>query len=1227
MTLAAPIALLLAASGGAPRETALQREADSIAGRLPDAPDPLAAAQDLLRIEELLPDLGSVATPLRAVDEAAERWRASRGEGAGEVVALAERVGLLLELARGRPVRAADRERRLGLATSWAVRSEEWTPGGTCLPAEPPAPFGDGRGWRLLPDITRAGRLDLDALLSDRRTVAALGAVELDLARSADVAFYYGASGPSALAVDGAWIAADAASHPARDGQLRVPLRLSSGAHLVELRVCRANRPIAASLRIAAASGAPLAGASLSLPGPQVAHLAPGAARAPVVPERGGLLLAAARAEGARGMPARAALVEALAPDDMAASPPAEVRRQACEAEKANAAPAAELVTCWLRLARDEELARRSIERQEALAAARAEGLATESLALAEGREALDLGYPERALRAALRAGKLAPDDDRPLLVKAEALEALGLSGMAARVEIDASHRFPWSPDAEMAGAYRLERLGRRGEAIEKLQLLLGLRPDMLGARESLVRLLQEREDEAGVLEQLAAEHALVPASARPLIERAELLLANPRGGNAGLARRAQAQEDLRAAMLLAPDNADILGDVARAELQAGEARRGREALRRALALRPQAQGLRALAAVLSERGDDFASPWLADLSEAARRDPPTPGEDAAVLSDVTAIRVYPSGLASRIHQTIVRVQTDRGVEAARVTPIEYDPDRQEVHVESARLLRPDGVVSSTYEESTRSLSEPWYDLYYDHRELDVSFSDLSPGDVLEVTWRVDDIARENLLADEFGDLTFLADTVDRDRFAYVVEMPAGRPLFANSPDVPDLSASVEPRADGGRTYVWRCGKVEKIQSEPQMPGWADVAPYLHVSTERTWAAVGDLYWTLLRDPLAPTDRIQTVARSLMAAAGASLAARVQAAYDYVVSQTRYVGLEFGIHGYQPYPAADVLARGFGDCKDKATLLHSLLAAMGIDSRLTLLRTRRLGRIGGFPASLAVFDHAILYVPALDRFLDGTARFFGSEELPAEDQGASALVIEPGGKSRLVTTPFTSADRSGTHSDVAVRIAADGSALLLGKARIEGIQAADYRRSYQSELGRRAIFEQGWSRLYPGLTVQKVSFASLGTLEQPVTVNFELAVPHLAVPGGTGWSFDPFGSGPSYVETYAPLSRRQFPVALPPPAVTWFSYRCEPPPGTRFGPVPPDVALDAPFGRLRLGYKLELGPAGTALVVAGELVLATAWVAPAQYEAFRRFLAATDRAFERPVTILGLEKR
>src|SRR2546428_14188714 len=94
--------------------------------------------------------------------------------------------------------------------------------------------------------------------------------------------------------------------------------------------------------------------------------------------------------------------------------------------------------------------------------------------------------------------------------------------------------------------------------------------------------------------------------------------------------------------------------------------------------------------------------------------------------------------------------------------------------------------------------------------------------------------------------------------------------------------------------------------------------------------------------------------------------ARIRAVYDYVVSRTRYVALEFGIHSFKPYPVETVLTRRFGDCKDKASLMHAMVERLGIDSQLELLLPSTMGDLTAAPAALDVVEHDILYVAKCD---------------------------------------------------------------------------------------------------------------------------------------------------------------------------------------------------------------------------------------------------------------------
>ncbi len=125
-----------------------------------------------------------------------------------------------------------------------------------------------------------------------------------------------------------------------------------------------------------------------------------------------------------------------------------------------------------------------------------------------------------------------------------------------------------------------------------------------------------------------------------------------------------------------------------------------------------------------------------------------------------------------------------------------------------------------------------------------------------------------------------------------------------------------------------------------------------------------------------------------------------------------------------------MLARRFGDCKDKAALMIALLREVGVPAELVLVRTRRGGHLDTEPASLAIFDHAIVYVPKLDRYLDGTAEFSGLTELPAQDQGVVVLRVGPRGSVLTQTPVLPSSDN---HVERRWQVALEAS----GDARVD----------------------------------------------------------------------------------------------------------------------------------------------------------------------------------------------
>jgi hypothetical protein len=106
-----------------------------------------------------------------------------------------------------------------------------------------------------------------------------------------------------------------------------------------------------------------------------------------------------------------------------------------------------------------------------------------------------------------------------------------------------------------------------------------------------------------------------------------------------------------------------------------------------------------------------------------------------------------------------------------------------------------------------------------------------------------------------------------------------------------------------------------------------------------------------------------------------------------------YVGLDFGIGRYQPHQADDVLSNEYGDCKDKHTLLATLLKASGIEAWPVLISSSR--PLDPDIPSPAQFDHLITIVPLQGKlvWMDSTAEIAPVGVLFASLRDKQALAV------------------------------------------------------------------------------------------------------------------------------------------------------------------------------------------------------------------------------------------
>ena len=1239
------------ASGPSPFDEELAERHQALT-RLAGKPEAVTALVDVLDLWDLVDDRTRLVAFLDEARGDARQHPAVRARATYLRALVHDRQG---ERARGDELR-----RELGFIGSWMVLGPFGNEGKSghaqALPPESEAAvdprqeyLGKERPvrWRAFPErLASRGLVALDAGLRPAENVVGYATTWVEVARDQDVALHTGSAGAIKVWVNGREVLSREVYRPARFDQDVAGAHLHAGWNRILVKVCAAEAGWAFLLRLSTPNGRSLRSLR-SLPsqdgfrGSSTPH--------PVTLERGRPapvrvvdLEAELRraAQGGDAMTLRALglyLVEVS---------PADVEVQAAYRELERAAALSSTTEGYrlaARAARNHDDRRKALELaldamriKKAMPRERARTLTELARVYGEAhreRRALDLLHQALAedpdfFPATLALGQLVADGGVPAAGQALLEEVARRHGALAVLRAQAELAVQRDQDALAEPLYRRLREANQED---------------LAALRALYRLARNRGDVPAALGFLDELTRARPELSSPVSEREELLT--------GLGRFEEARAVIEQALADCPEEARLQERLGRVLHRLGRDAEALGALRRALELRPQNPDLQAYvrhletletAAVQArgvaaesasparpeKLGDDLARAWevpIAEVLEAGRKSPSpkNSGDAARVLLDLEAARVHPNGLSETFTERVVEILDDRGAREQNEVDIRYTPDTQSVEVKWARIYKKSGQVVQAAAQFDRDVSEPWYGLYYDVRAQSIEFSRLEPGDVVAVAYVVSDVGRRNLLADYFGNLHALQETLPRLDSRYVLITPRARAFYFNEPRLPGLVREVREQGEE-RVFTYRATGVPKVAAEPGMPGFTEVAAYVHVSTYKSWEDVATWYRGLVAEQLVPDDALRQLAAEAVRGVSDERV-RIRRLYDLVVQKTRYVGLEFGIHGYKPYRVTQVYARKFGDCKDKASLLLVLLREIGMEATLVLARTRRGGDLDPYPASLAPFDHAIVYVPKYDLYLDGTAEFSGSGELPAQDQDIPVLLVSDsrtGGRGRLVRTPVLPAERNRVLRTSRVELDALGHARVVLDASVSGEVAHEWREHYQAPGERSERFEKAENASHPGARVLRVEFPSLDDLERPVEVRAELEVPW-ARRRGADLEMPALGHEGQLARAYARLSERTQDLVIGFPWEQEERVTYVLPAGYAPKRLPEPRRIESPFGR----FVLAVERSGGEVLVRSVLTVLRHRVTRAEYPAFRRFCLEVDHAVEQALVLGGEEAK
>lgn len=583
---------------------------------------------------------------------------------------------------------------------------------------------------------------------------------------------------------------------------------------------------------------------------------------------------------------------------------------------------------------------------------------------------------------------------------------------------------------------------------------------------------------------------------------------------------------------------------------------------------------------------------------------------DATILADVRVDRVRENGLTSSHVQQLFLIGSEAAARDFAVRTIQYSPASESLSIVKARVHTASRGVIDAIDAGDDHVADQSAAMYYDVRSRRLRFPALEPGDVVELEYRTSPVIRDNPYGNYFASLQVFRSALPSKLKRYVAIVPEERTLYVTTQSMPEGRQTV---GDGKRAYEWELTDMAGLSNEPFGPAVTEYAPYVHLSTIRDFNQLGSWYAELIAPQMELNNELRQVANKI-AYDHPDLRDRVEAVYQFVLTNTRYVALEFGIYSYKPYPVADVFSRKFGDCKDKATLMIALLRAVGVDADIALVRTRSLGPISQSAASIALFNHAIVYVPQFNLWLDGTADYYAARELPGDDQGAMALTVSPDGAAVLREIPVTNAEQNQRSRVVTAQVREDGTIQFTGSSQTRGEDAPALRRDFEVVERQRESVRRALADVFPTVHVDDVH------VDQPAdrSVSVRFAGVLDSFKGNQVLSIRSSWMQRDYLQKLAASSSRSQDLLLGTPWSTDEQFRFELPVGARVASMPTNSELLTPFGRAILSYEVR----GSTLFMNSHVEFTARRVGVSEYKAFREFCSAVDRAFRQDVKVV-----
>jgi hypothetical protein len=435
------------------------------------------------------------------------------------------------------------------------------------------------------------------------------------------------------------------------------------------------------------------------------------------------------------------------------------------------------------------------------------------------------------------------------------------------------------------------------------------------------------------------------------------------------------------------------------------------------------------------------ALPFNKDLSK---------GANAIVELEETVFTVHSLSKGTTRVKTVIQILNESGKEQARVY-VPHDKLSKVDFLKGTSYDRNGKKIKSLKNSDIRNVGGSAAD--YEVLDNRIMFADLSHATYpYRVEFEYQVTSNNMLFYPTWIPLSNSKTSVEKATFK--VNMPKGMKLRYHESNLAQKAR--QESTDTHEVYSWEVSNLTPIEDEPHGPSMWEILPMVRTAPSdfevqgykgnmETWESYGKWVSKLSQG----RDELPEATKKKLQALVAGIEdphEKIVKIYEYLQSNTRYVSIQLGLGGWQPFEASFVDAKGYGDCKALTNYTQSMLKAVGIPSIYALVNggSNDRGVLTGFPSQQ--FNHVILCVPMKQDtlWLECTSQIESAGFSGSFTGDRHALLITPEGGKLVKTQAYTGKDNMKSRT-ANVKLDGAGNGLAKVQTRYTGMEHEKHR--------------------------------------------------------------------------------------------------------------------------------------------------------------------------------------